>query len=125
MSRVMQRLGAQINPQDGSSPICPTVEDLEFVPSQHILSMACYKVNGDKLLSDPVLTPAQKARLLSARQPGAGSWVQAIPTIRVFRIGALAWNLMLLIRLLLPIPLASGGMQVPYFGHKCSWPVYP
>ena len=107
MSRVMQRLGAQINPQDGSSPICPTVEDLEFVPSQHILSTACYKANGDKLLSDPVLTPAQKARLLSARQPGAGSWVQAIPTIRVFRIGALAWNVMLLIRLLLPIPLAS------------------
>ena len=71
---------------DLDTPICPnTVDEIASMPKAKKLTDPIYEKSHQDIITDPNVDKEDKAYIISGAQDGAGDWIQAVPSLKIFR----------------------------------------
>ena len=92
----LEQLAADTNEK---TVICPTIAAMEEMPRAKRLCQPLYAKVAEKIQKDSSIHKEDRAEILSGAQEGAGDWLQAVPSIKVFRATSHVYKTALQMRL--------------------------
>jgi hypothetical protein len=113
LNALLAHTAEAVDGQASSNPILPTIDTFAEMPPTKRIAAKLYSNEFKLLLADPELSPAKRAWHLSCAQFNAGAWLNAIPSIKIFKATANVFRSMLQIRMGLNLSHSNSMAKCP------------